>query len=97
MSSVVPIHPGEHLQEILTELSISPNGLAQAAGIPPSQIGDIVSGNRPVTADAALRIGKVLGTSSEFWLNLQRMYDLDLARANTDTSGIAALIVDDRP
>ena len=92
MYSDTPIHPGEHLQEILEELGISGNRLAQATGIPTPQIGELVGGNRPVTADTALRIGKALGMSPEFWLNLQRMYDLDQARAVTDTSGVRTLV-----
>ena len=92
MYNDTPIHPGEHLQEILEELGISPNLLAQEGGIPQQQISELVDGNRPVTADTALRIGKALGMSPEFWLNLQRMYDLDQARAVTDTSGIKTLV-----
>ena len=92
MSCVAPIHPREHLNEILEELGISLNLLAQAVGIPSQHINDIVGGSRPVTADTALRIGKALSMTPEFWLNLQRMYDLDQARATTDTSGIAALV-----
>lgn len=92
MSGIAPIHPGEHLNEILEELGISRSLLAQAAGIPSQHINDIVSGGRPVTADTALRIGKALSMTPEFWLNLQRMYDLDQARATTDTSGITALV-----
>ena len=94
MSDSAPIHPGEHLQEILMELGISRNRLAQAAGIPTAQVGELVGGNRPVTADAALRIGKALGMSPEFWLNLQGMYDLEQARAVTDTSGIKTVVGD---
>ena len=92
MSGFAPIHPGEHLKEFLEELGISRSLLAQAAGIPPPQINDLVSGNRPITAETALRIGKALTMTPEFWLNLQRMYDLDLARATTDTSGIKTLV-----
>ena len=97
MSGFAPIHPGEHLKEFLEELGISRSLLAQATGIPPPQINDIVSGNRPITADTALRIGKALAMTPEFWLNLQRMYDLDEARAATDISGIETLVADDRP
>ena len=87
-----PIHPGEHLAEILEELSISQYRLAKAIGVPPVRINDIVHCRRSITADTALRIGQALGTSPEFWLNLQRMYDLDVARASTDVSEIQLLI-----
>ena len=87
----VPIHPGEHLAEILEELGISRYRLAKAIGVPPIRINDIVHCRRSITADTALRIGKALGMTPEFWLNLQRMYDLDVARASTDTSTIEPL------
>ena len=87
-----PIHPGEHLTEILAELGISQYRLAKAIGVPPIRIHDIVHCRRSITADTALRIGQALGMTPEFWLNLQRMYDLDLARASTDTSSIEVLV-----
>ncbi len=86
------IHPGEHLAEILDELGISQYRLAKAVGVPPRRINEIVHSRRAITADTALRIGQALGMTPEFWLNLQRMYDLDCARATTDTSGIEPLI-----
>ena len=91
MTASGPIHPGEHLAEMLEELGVSQYRLAKAIGVPPMRIGEIVRCRRAVTADTALRIGRALGTSAEFWLNLQRMYDLDLARASTDVSGIEPL------
>ncbi len=86
MSTIAPIHPGEHLAEILEELGITQYRLAKAIGTPPRRINEIVRSNRSVTADTALRIGKALGTTPEYWLNLQRMYDLDLARSSTDVA-----------
>ena len=87
-----PIHPGEHLAEMLEELGISQYRLAKAIGVPPVRINDIVHCRRSITADTALRIGHALGTSPEFWLNLQRMYDLDVVRASTDISGVERLV-----
>ena len=88
-----PIHPGEHLAEILDELEISASRLARAIDVPPRRINDIVRGRRSVTADTALRIGQALGMTPEYWLNLQRMYDLDLARADADVNAIKPLVV----
>ena len=88
----LPIHPGEHLAEILSELGVSQYRLAKAIGVPPIRINDIVHSRRSITADTALRIGHALGMTPEFWLNLQRMYDLDLARASTDTNGMEVLV-----
>ena len=87
-----PIHPGEHLAEMLEELGISQYRLAKAIGVPPVRINDIVHCRRSITADTALRIGHALGMSPEFWLNLQRMYDLDVVRASTDISGVERLV-----
>ena len=87
-----PIHPGEHLAEVLEELGISQYRLAKAIGVPAIRINDIVHCRRAITADTALRIGQALGMTPEFWLNLQRMYDLDIARASTDTSAIQPLV-----
>ena len=73
---------GEHLAEILKELGIGQYRLAKAIGMTPIRINEIVHCRRSITADTALRIGQALGMPPEFWLNLQRMYDLDLARAS---------------
>ena len=87
-----PIHPGEHLAEILEELEISASRLARAIGVPPRRINDILRGRRSVTADTALRIGQALGMTPEYWLNLQRMYDLEIARADADVNAIKPLV-----
>ena len=92
MTTTAPIHPGEHLAEILDELHISQYSLAKAIGVAPVRINEIVHRRRSITADTALRIGRALRMTPEFWLNLQRMYDLDLARASTDTSAIKPLV-----
>ena len=92
MTTGPPIHPGEHLAEILEELGISQYRLAKTIGVPPIRINEIVRCRRSITADTALRIGQALGMTPEFWLNLQRMYDLDIARVSTDTSTIEPLV-----
>lgn len=92
MARVDPIHPGEHLAEILNELGISQYRLARTIGVPPRRINDIVRGRRSVTADTALRIGRALAMTPEFWLNLQRLYDLDRARSVSDVSTIKPLV-----
>ncbi len=92
MAGADPIHPGEHLAEFLEELGISQYRLAKAIGAPPIRINDIVHCRRSITADTALKIGRALGTTPEFWLNLQRMYDLDIARASTDIKNVKVLV-----
>ncbi len=90
-TAAAPIHPGEHLAEILDELGVSQYRLAKTIGVPPIRINDIVRCRRSVTVDTALRLGRALGMTPEYWLNLQRMYDLEVARASTDTSCIQPL------
>ena len=92
-------HPGEHLAEFLEELGITQYRLSKTIGVPQVRIHDIVHRRRSITADTALRLGQALGVSPEFWLNLQRMYDLDVARAKIDLSAIKPLVKapDQRP
>ena len=91
-NTIDPIHPGEHLAEFLEELGISQYRLAKTIGVPPRRINEIVHGRRSVTADTALRIGQALGMTPEFWLNLQRMYDLDVARNSIEVGKIERLV-----
>src|SRR6266581_3024133 len=75
-----PIHPGEHLAEELRELGISAAELARQIDVPVNRVTGIINGQRSVTADTALRLGHWFGTSPEFWLNLQTLYELRVAR-----------------
>jgi addiction module HigA family antidote len=74
-----PIHPGEVLSEELAELGMSANEFARALRVPANRITAILNGQRGVTADTALRLSRYLGTTAEFWLNLQKSYELTLA------------------
>ena len=60
---------------------MSVNQLAKALGIGASRLNEIVLGKRGITADTALRLARYFGTSAEFWLNLQTLYDLRTAEA----------------
>ncbi|GLQ98022.1 HigA family addiction module antitoxin [Dyella mobilis] len=81
MKRLPNIHPGEILlEEFLEPLDISQNAIARAAGVPPRRINEIVLGKRGITADTAIRLARVLGTSERFWLGLQNDYDLEEAR-----------------
>ena len=86
------IHPGDHLAEFLDELGISQYRLAKAIAVPPRRINEIVHGRRAITADTALRLGQAFGMTPDFWLNLQRIYDLDRARAVADIPVIEPLV-----
>jgi antitoxin HigA-1 len=76
----IPIHPGEHLADELPELGISARELARTIRVPATRITDILRGRRGITGDTALRLGQYFGMSPDFWMNLQKLYELDLAR-----------------
>ena len=71
-----PIHPGETLREDLDALGMSAAELARRIEVPVNRITEILNGRRSVTGDTALRLGRFFGTSGEFWLNLQKLYEL---------------------
>lgn len=71
-----PIHPGVFLKEILDELGLSQNGLAQAIGVSPMRVSHVIKGTRPVTAELALLFGKAFGQTPTYWMNLQTGYEL---------------------
>ena len=70
------IHPGEHLAEELREIGMSAAALAREIDVPVNRVTAIINGQRGTTADTALRLGHWFGTSPEFWLNLQSLYEL---------------------
>ena len=75
---ISPVHPGEVLlEDFMKPLNLSQNALANAIGVPPRRINEIVHGKRSITADTAIRLGKFFGTSAKLWLNLQAHYELD--------------------
>jgi addiction module HigA family antidote len=74
------IHPGEHLAEELKELNMSAAALARQLKVPTNRITQILNGNRDISADTALRLAHFFGTSAEFWINLQSIYDLRMAQ-----------------
>ena len=94
MTAAEPIHPGEHLAlRCCKSLGITQYRLAKTIGVP--QIPH--SRHRPLPqvdhgATPRLRIGQALGMTPDYWLNLQRMYDLDVARTKTDVSAIEPLV-----
>lgn len=86
---VYVIHPGEHLVEELNELGMSAAALARQINMPPNRVTAILNGQRAVTGDMALRLAHFFGTSPEFWLNLQKLYELRLAEKKTGKSILA--------
>lgn len=77
------IHPGEVLADDLEALEMSAAELSRQIKVPTNRITGILKGQRAVTGDTALRLGHFFGTSAEFWLNLQKLYELRLAEAKT--------------
>jgi antitoxin HigA-1 len=76
---ITAIHPGEHLADELETLQMSAAELARQLKVPTNRITGILNGQRAITGDTALRLGHFFGTSPQFWLNLQSLYDLRLA------------------
>lgn len=76
-----PVHPGIVLAEdFLKAMEVSQYRLAKGIGVSPRRINEIVHGKRSITADTALRLGRFFGMESQFWMNLQSHYDLEIAK-----------------
>ena len=85
-TSLTPIHPGEHLAEELNERGMSAAELARKLDVPTNRVTGILNGQRAVTGDTALRLAHFFGTSAEFWLNLQSIYEWRLAHQKAGKS-----------
>ncbi|MCR4375257.1 MAG: HigA family addiction module antitoxin, partial [Acidobacteria bacterium] len=79
----IAIHPGGHLAEELDALGMSAAELGRRIEVPTNRVTGILNGQRAITGDTALRLAHFFGTSPEFWLNLQALYELRLAEAKT--------------
>jgi addiction module HigA family antidote len=84
--AITAIHPGEHLAEELRELEMSVAKLARQIEVPTLRITEILNGRRAITGDTALRLAHFFGTSAEFWLNLQSLYEIRIAQAKAGKS-----------
>ena len=83
---VTAIHPGEHLAEELNELGMSAAELARRLEVPTNRITEILNGRRAITGDTALRLAHFFGTTAEFWLNLQSLYEIRIAQRKSGKS-----------
>lgn len=90
-----PIHPGETLREDLDALGMSAAELARHMDVPVNRVTEILNGRRAITGDTALRLAHFFDTAAEFWLNLQKLYELRIAEQKTGAE-IARLPVLDR-
>jgi antitoxin HigA-1 len=80
------IHPGEHLAAELEALDMSAAELARRLDVPTNRVTQILHGTRAITGDTALRLGHFFGTSAQFWLNLQSIYDIRVAERKAGKS-----------
>ena len=83
---VAAIHPGEHLKEELRELNMSAAELARQLKVPTNRITAILNGQRSITGDTALRLAHFFGTTAEFWMNLQNLYEIRVAQRKVGRS-----------
>ena len=81
LKKIAAVHPGDVLREdYLKPLGMSVNKLSLSLGVPATRMGEIVNGRRAVTVDTALRLARFFGTTSEFWMNMQTGYELEMAK-----------------
>jgi antitoxin HigA-1 len=84
--ALTAIHPGQHLAEELRELGLSAAELARQLDVPTNRITEILNGRRAITGDTALRLAHFFGTTAEFWLNLQSLFELRRAQKKVGKS-----------
>jgi addiction module HigA family antidote len=80
-----PIHPGEILAGELEALGVSPTELSRQIRVPANRISQIINGKRSITGDTALRLAHWFGTTPQFWMNLQALYDVRMAEQEAGT------------
>ena len=92
VDTLPPMHPGELLrEEFMVPLNLTAGRIAKACGVPRTRIERIATEKLGITGDTAVRLGRVLGTTARFWLNLQAHYELETAKASLGA------LVDDLP
>ena len=76
---IAPIHPGRTLRDEIVARGLTANALALKLRIPANRLSAIIKGERAISAETALRLGRYFGTGATFWMNLQARYDLAMA------------------
>ena len=94
MQTMPPVHPGELLRETLDELGITAYALAKSIGKAPIQISRILAGKSSISAPMARLIGASLGTTAQYWVNLQAHYDLEIAKQISPCLKVTPLVID---
>lgn len=92
LTTIEPIHVGEILkEEFMIPLGLSANALAKYLGVPPNRISLIASRKRGISADTAILLSMALGTTAEFWMNLQKDYEIEIARDKREVAKLPEL------
>ena len=87
MTRLDPVHPGEILKhDFMEPLDLSATALAEAIGVTPTRISEIIRGRRGITAETALRLARYFGTDARSWMNLQDRYELEVAQREAGAS-----------
>lgn len=95
MTMINPPHPGRFIEEAISELDISVRDLAKALHVAPSTIQRVIVGNASITPEMAVKLAKVLGSTSAMWLRLQSEYSLSKAEKEVDVSALQPLFKGD--
>jgi len=90
IDNLPPIHPGSFLRDDLEELGLSARKFAEHIRVPNNAVSEIMNGDRSITAQMAIRLAMAFGTTPQYWLNLQSIYDLKRARAEMQDLRIEA-------
>ena len=91
-SGMSPVHPGVVLREELDDLGLSANALAKAIDVPANRVTAILNAERGITADTAPRLGRYFDTTAQFWLNLQRAWQLRVAESESGSRILASAL-----
>ena len=94
IDNLPPIHPGEILRDELEVLHYSARKFAEHIGVPANAVTAIMNGERGISAEMALRLARVFGTSEQYWMNLQSLYEAKKARAAINVEAITPLVVE---
>jgi addiction module HigA family antidote len=81
IDNLPPIHPGSFLRDELAALGLSARKFAEHIHVPHNAVTGIMNGERSISAAMAIRLGQAFGTTPQYWMNLQTIYDLKRARA----------------
>jgi addiction module HigA family antidote len=88
IDNLPPIHPGSFLRDELAALGLSARKFAEHIHVPHNAVTGIMNGERSVSAQMAIRLGQAFGTTPQYWMNLQAIYDLKRARAEMPAAAL---------